>query len=200
MAGGTGLTACLEVHVLPVPPTLLSARVMTESRDQLLAALRTSGSVPMDAGLEPVREPSGAITVRLLETRRRFDEVDPGTLRGVRLALSETFSLWYTLPRDGMALALLDPEDLAARIAEGLRLVGRLRVLNSSHVAVAAGIDPASLITVGRISQLGARTSATFAGGGRLEWSTYTSNRMRRPRSPRWTAARRTWHVPLLSG
>jgi hypothetical protein len=142
---------------------------MNESSGRLLAPLRTSGAVPMDAGLESVREPSGAITVRLPETRRRFDEVDPGTLRGVRLAPSGTFSLWYTLPRDGMALAVLDPDDLTVRITEALRLVGRLRVLNSSHVAVAAGIDPASLITVGRISQLDTRTSATFAGGGRLE-------------------------------
>ena len=68
-----------------------------------------------------------------------------------------------------MALAVLDQDDLTARITEALRLVGRLRVLNSRHVAVAAGIDPASLITVGRISQLGTQTSATFAGGGRLE-------------------------------
>ena len=178
MTGGTGLTACLEVHVLPVPPTPLSARVMAESSAQLLAALRTSGAVPMDAGLESVREPSGAVTIRLPETRRRFDEVDGGTLRGVRLAPSGTFSLWYTLPRGRMALAVLDPDDLTARITEALRLVGRLRVLNSRHVAVAAGIDPASLITVGRISQLGTQTSATFAGGGRLEQ--VHINRMRR--------------------
>ena len=169
MPGGTGLTPCLEVHVLPVPATPLSARVMNESSAQLLAALRASGAVPMDAGLESVREPSGAVTIRLPETRRRFDEVDGGTLRGVRLAPSGTFSLWYTLPRGRTALAVLDPDDLTARITEALRLVGRLQLLDSSHVAVAAGIDPASLITVGRISQLDTQTSATFAGGGRLE-------------------------------
>ena len=72
---------------------------MNESSARLLAALRASGAVPMDAGLESVREPSGAVTIRLPETRRRFDEVDGGTLRGVRLAPSGTFSLWYTLPR-----------------------------------------------------------------------------------------------------
>ena len=44
-----------------------------------------------------------------------------------------------------MALAVLDPDDLAMRITEALRLADRLRVLNATHVAVAAGIDPASL-------------------------------------------------------
>lgn len=90
-------------------------------------------------------------------------------LRQVRLAPSGTFSLWYTLPRTRMALGVLDPDHLTARITDALRLVGRLRVLNTRHVAVAVGIDPASLTTVGRISQLATQTSAMFAGGGRLE-------------------------------
>lgn len=169
MASGTGLTACLEVHVVPVPSTPLSARVMSESSANLLAALRTNGAVPIEAALESIREPSGAITVQLPETRRRLDEVDEGSLRGVRLAPSGTFSLWYTLPRGSTALGVLDPDHLTARITEALRLVGRLRMLNARHVAVAVGIDPASLTTVGRISQLATQTSATFAGGGRLE-------------------------------
>lgn len=171
MAGTMGLNGCLEVHVVPVPsPVASSARAMDESTRQLLAALRTSGAVPLDAGLESIREPSGALVIQLPETRRRFDEIDAGTLRGVRLAPSSQLSLWYTLPRGRMALAVLDPDDLAARITEALRLAGRLCVLKASHVAVAAGIDPASLTTVGRVSDLATQTSATFAAGGRLEY------------------------------
>ena len=169
-ATGTGLSACLEVHIVPVPSRRLSAREMNESGDHLLTALRASGAVPAEAGLESIRESSGAAVIRLLETRRRFDEVDKGTLRGVRLAPSSQVSLWYTLPRGRMPPAVLDPDDLAARIAEALRLAGRLRVLNAPHVAIAAGIDPASLTTIGSVSELATRSSASFAGGGRLEY------------------------------
>ncbi len=51
-----------------------------------------------------------------------------------------------------------------------LRLVGRLRVIQAVHVAVAVGIDPATLTTIGTVAQLGARNSATFTRGGRLEY------------------------------
>ena len=143
---------------------------MDESGGQLLAALRASGAVPAEAGLESVREPSGAVVIRLPEARRRFDQVDRGTLRGVRLAPCGQFSLWYTLPRGRVPLAVLDPDDLAARVAEALRLAGRLRVINAGQVAVAAGIDPASLTTVGSVAELATQASAAFAGGGRLEY------------------------------
>jgi Domain of unknown function (DUF4062) len=167
---GVGLTACLEVHVLPVPATRMPARVMDESGGQLLAALRASGAVPAEAGLESAREPSGAAVIRLPETRRRFDQVDRGTLCGVRLAPSSQFSLWYTLPRGKLPLAVLDPDDLTARITEALRLAGRMRVINAGHVAIAVGIDPASLTTVGSVSELATQASAAYAGGGRLEY------------------------------
>lgn len=65
---------------------------------------------------------------------------------------------------------MLDPDDLAARITEALRLTGRLQILGTDYIAVAAGIDPASLTTVGKISVIASRGSATFAGHGRLEY------------------------------
>jgi hypothetical protein len=168
-AAGTGLTACLEVHILPVPSTRLSGRAMDESGGQLPISLRASAAVPAEAGLESAREPSGAVVVRLPETRRRFDQIDKGSLRGVRLAPSSQFSLWYTLPRGRLPLAVLDPDDLTARITEALRLTGRMQVIKGSHVAIAVGIDPASLTTIGSVSELATQTSATYAGSGRLE-------------------------------
>ena len=112
MASGLGLTACLEVHVLPVPtPARLSARAMNELSSGLPASLRASGGVPPEIGLELVREPSGAVVFQLPETHRRFDEVDMGELCGIRVSTSKQVSLWYTLPRGGrLALAVLDPE------------------------------------------------------------------------------------------
>jgi Domain of unknown function (DUF4062) len=172
MASGLGLTACLEAHVLPVPtPARLSARAMDELSSGLLASLRASGGVPPEVGLELVREPSGAVVFRLPETHRRFDEVDMGKLCGIRVSTSKQVSLWYTLPRGGrLALAVLDPNNLAARITEALRLTGRLQILGTDHIAVAAGIDPASLTTVGKVSEIASRGSATFAGHGQLEF------------------------------
>ena len=169
MAAGTELAACLEIHIVPIPSALLSAREMGDQADRLLPSLRASGAIPAESGVEPAREPSGTATIRIPAKQRRFDEIDPGTLQGIRFARSGQLSLWYTLPRDKMPLAILDPDDLAARIAEALRLVGRLGVMHADHVAVAIGVDPASLTTVGKVAQLGARTSATFARSGRLE-------------------------------
>jgi hypothetical protein len=169
MAAGTGLTACLEIHIVPVPSEPLSAREMNDQTARLFSSLRASGAVSAETGLESAREPTGAATIRVPARQRRYDEIDPGTLQGIRLAPSGQLSLWYTLPRDKMALAVLDPDDLTARIAEALRLAGRLGVVHSGHIAVAVGVDPASLTTVGKVAQLGTRTSATFAGSGRLE-------------------------------
>jgi len=67
-------------------------------------------------------------------------------------------------------LAVLDPDDLTARITEALRLAGRMRVIKAGHVAIAEGIDPASLTTVGSVSELATQASAAYAGGGRLEY------------------------------
>lgn len=67
-------------------------------------------------------------------------------------------------------MAVLDPDNLAARITEALRLTGRLHILGTDHIAVAAGIDPASLTTVGKVSEIASRGSATFAGHGQLEF------------------------------
>jgi len=172
MAAGLGLTACLEVHVLPVPtPARMSARAMNELSNSLLVALRTIGGVPPEVGLELVREPSEAVVIRLPETRRRFDEVDMGKLCGIRVSTSKQVSLWYTLPRGGrLALSVLDPDNLASQITEALRLTGRLQILDTDHIAVAAGIDPASLTTVGVVSEIASRGSATFAGRGQLEF------------------------------
>jgi hypothetical protein len=142
---------------------------MGEAHSGLLVSMRSSGAVAPDIGFDPQREPSGATTISLPEPRRRFDEGDPGTLRGVRLAPSGQFSLWYSLPKGRMSLPVADQDDLAGRIAEGLRLTGRLNVLRADRLAVAVGIDPATMITIGRVSELATRTSAEIAGSGRLD-------------------------------
>jgi Domain of unknown function (DUF4062) len=163
-----GLTACLEIHVLPVPPAPLTARLMDQARAGLLAALRSSNAVPPDVALQLEHEPSGATTIRLPEVRRQFDDIDTGTLRGVRLAPSGQLSLWYTLPR-GRTLPVADQDDLTERIAGGLRLAGRLDLSDADKLAVAVGIDPATMITIGRVAELATRNSATIAGAGRLD-------------------------------
>jgi hypothetical protein len=168
-ASGLGLTACLEIHIVPVPPAPLSGREMDGQAERLLSSLRTSGAVSAATGLEVSREPSGAVVIRIPAPQRRSGDIDPGTLQGIRLGRSGQMSLCYTLPRDKMALAVLDPDDLAARIAEALRLAGRLGLVHANHVAVATGVDPASLITVDKVARLGTRTSATFARSGQIE-------------------------------
>jgi hypothetical protein len=45
-----------------------------------------------------------------------------------------------------------------------------LRVIQAAHVAVAVGVDPATLTTIGTVAPLGTRTSATFARSGQMEF------------------------------
>lgn len=164
-----GPIACLEIHVLPVPPAQLSARIMGDARDGLLASLRRSASVGPEVALRPEREPSGAWTIWLPEVRRRFGEIETGTLQGVRLAPSGQLSVWYALPT-GLMAQVADPDVLNARIAEGLRLAGSFNLIRAEKLAVAVGIDPASMIAIGRVAELATRRSATLAAGGRLDF------------------------------
>ena len=79
---------------------------------------------------------------------------------GVRLSMDGQASAWATLPRDGMG-PVLDETDLPGQIAGLLRLVGQLRVVESPQVAVAGGIDPTVMLSIGRVAQL-PRSSATM--------------------------------------
>jgi len=92
-----------------------------------------------------------------------------------------------------LALAVLDPDNLAARITEALRLAGRFQILGTDHIAVAAGIDPASLTTAGKVSEIASRGSATFAGHGQLQFVHVGPDEQRR--SQRWILVRKKPHA-----
>ena len=57
--------------------------------------------------------------------------------------------------------AILDPTQLPEKIAELLRLIGLLRVVHTSDIELAVGVDPATMLSTGRVAQL-PRQSATM--------------------------------------
>jgi hypothetical protein len=50
--------------------------------------------------------------------------------------------------------AILDRGHLPTQIAELLRLVGRLQLMDAEHVAIAAGVQSTTMISVDRIDRL----------------------------------------------
>lgn len=80
-------------------------------------------------------------------------------LLGIRLGVEGQVSAWATLPGDGMG-SILNPIQLPEQIAQLLRLIGLLRVVETSQVAIGVGVDPATMLSTGHVTQL-PRQSAT---------------------------------------
>jgi len=152
--------ATLEVHVFPVGAERRSLRTMAEMADSLPGRLRETGQIPHQAALVPSTGSNGAITVSLPEPEHRWDEMEAAHPLGVRLDPSGQLSLWASLPRDRMG-AVLDESLLPAQIADSLRLLGSLRLVDTDNVAIAVGVDHTMLLTEGNLGH-GQRTHATM--------------------------------------
>jgi len=152
--------ATLEVHVLPIGAERRSVRTMAEIADSLPGRLRETGQVPHQAALAPSTGSDGAITVSFPETQRRWDEPPPARPLGVRLDPSGQLSLWGSLPGDRMG-SVLDESLLPAQIADSLRLLGSLHLVETDNVAIAVGVDHTMLLTAGNLGR-GERTHATM--------------------------------------
>jgi hypothetical protein len=154
----------LDVYAVPVSGRRLTARQVRDLGDQLAARLRTigavAGSVAVDAG-------SNGAAAWACPTppdhRGGWDEVRPAVLLGVRIAVTGQRSAWQQLPADRMG-TLLDVDDLGSRIAVLLRLLGNLMPAGDGTYAVAVGLTPSAITSVGPISRLGQRSSAQMAG------------------------------------
>jgi nucleoside phosphorylase len=135
----------VEVHLLPIGETpRLEVRRLGRLTGELAALGRDSGLFAADeelrsdcsdqiawtAGADWKRGPAGVAVQRT----------------GVR-------SAWIPLPRD-LYGAVLDPDDLAGRIADLVRLLAQIPVTEPEHVAVAIGVEPGAGLAEAKVGDL----------------------------------------------
>ena len=155
----------MELHVIPLPTSPYSSRVMAQLSDSLTARIRATGFVNSGIALkEDLRE--SAATVTAPPTRpHSWSDTRPSEIIGIRIAKTGQLSAWATLPGDSMG-SVLDPQKLPEQIAAMLRLVGALNIVKSQRVAIAIGVQPVGLLSVdtfdehrGRNKSIGIKTS-----------------------------------------
>ncbi|MEP9362940.1 DUF4062 domain-containing protein [Nocardioides sp. CN2-186] len=158
--------ATIELHVLPLGTDPIPLRVMRTMTDRLVTALRSSGSLPIHAGVEP-RSDDQSATVELPPPARRgpIDVLRPSHVMGARVESSGQVSVWWALPTDGMG-GVLNAADLTSNVAASLRLAGLVGVGAARRLAVAAGVEGSMISVVdGPLGQTG-RSRANFGFGG----------------------------------
>lgn len=155
--------AIVELHAVPVIDRTLSARELRQLGDELVGRLRTLGAVVSSAAIDAGADAFAAWALPSSDERRgSWNDARPEALLGARIARNGQRSTWMRLPADGLG-ALLDDADLSDRLARLLRLLGGLAPLDSDGYAVAVGLASASMVSIGPVSKLGARSSAQIA-------------------------------------
>lgn len=158
-SGHSSSTSILEVHVVPIGTAIRSARTMSDLAAALPMRMRDSRLVDAGQALTTGR-PGGGVEVSLTSPQTQWDLPRESRLLGVRVGVDGQASAWATLPGDTMG-SILDATDLSEQIAGMLRLIGSLRIVESSQVALGVGVDPTMMLSTGRVAQL-PRQSATM--------------------------------------
>jgi hypothetical protein len=144
--GGSSLTA-LELHVVPIGQPGRSTRQMVELAESLPDRVREARLVAASEALD-VRRSGNAVQVYFSEPNGRWHEAQEPKTLGIRVGADGQVSAWASLPRDSLG-SILDPVRLPNQVAELLRLIGSLRVVESPQIAIAAGVEPSTLVSVG---------------------------------------------------
>jgi hypothetical protein len=142
----------LELHVVPAEARARPSRIMAELAESMPNRIRESGSVSASEALSTTR-PDGAVVVSIAARPREWNRLREPQLLGVRLGVDGQASAWATLPGDSMG-PILDSTQLPEQIAGLLRLVGALRIVETSEIALAVGVDPVMMLSTGRVAQL----------------------------------------------
>lgn len=159
-AGGA---AEIELHAVPVEPVVLSARQLRDTSDGLARRLRALGVVSNSASIDVGSDSAAAWALMAAPSRLGgWDQLRPEATLGVRVSATGQRSVWQQLPADSMG-SLLDPHDLPSRFAKLLRLLGAVAPLGGLPWALGIGLRPSTFMSIGPISSLGQRQSATGA-------------------------------------
>lgn len=160
----SSLRAQLEVHVLGQPAQPRSARQMGELASVLAGRVRSAGIVDDARPVHVDQSEDGSLLI-VIPTAPRSDpggmqRVYPADVTGLRVARDGQVSIWGSLPGDTMG-SVVDGEDLTVQLADMLRMIGSLNIVEQDAVAIAVGIDNISMVSTGRVTEL-PRSQATF--------------------------------------
>jgi Domain of unknown function (DUF4062) len=148
----------LETYLMPVGPTNhLLATVLVGLPERLGRAGRDGGLFAQDGALSLHSTDEEAVAAARRESR--------ATDAGIRIRRDRSVAVWEQLPTD-MLGAIVDEQDLAARIATALRLAGGLALIETEQVALAVGLRIGTTTTIGNAADLGHRSSAQPIGFG----------------------------------
>ncbi len=143
----------IEIHVIPIPPTRLSATTLAGLPVRLARTGRELGFFTEDQGLETGLSEGSA------RAATRPDRDVRST--GIRMVATGTVSIWQEMPSDWLGV-ILEPSDLASRIAPMLRLATQL-LPSVESVAIAIGLFGLGRVTEGAAAEVGHRTSGTLS-------------------------------------
>ncbi|MCJ1698004.1 DUF4062 domain-containing protein [Rathayibacter caricis] len=151
----------LEVHLAPLDAQPLSERVLDQIEAALPSHVRASSLVDHSSALN-VRHLPGQVDLLAPEPERRQwgNDSYQGHLAGVTAITSGQVSVRFGLPGDSMG-TIYDPQDITARIAAALRLIGQIGVVKAPYVAIGVGLTSTTMVTVGTAGTAG-RTSGSM--------------------------------------
>ncbi|MFC9649645.1 DUF4062 domain-containing protein [Streptomyces sp. NPDC056937] len=152
----------LELHVLPLNFVGHSDRELEQISASLVDRIRTTGLIRGDVALTPSRS-QDHVAVSVPSGRpRSWDAPQPGELSEVRLYKTGQVSTRATLPKDGLG-SILDPEALPQQIADLLKFIGSLNIVQQDRIVVAAGVSCSALASVDRFNPHQSRRSAQLS-------------------------------------
>lgn len=150
--GWRSTATAIEIHAIPIPPTQFSATVLTALPGRLARAGRECGLFTEDQALDTGHAEAW------VHAATKPDRQVP--IAGVRVTSTGTVSVWREMPSDMLGV-ILDPADLAPRIATMLRLAAEL-LPRDCAAALAIGLYGLWSVMEGQAADLGHRSSGSM--------------------------------------
>jgi hypothetical protein len=161
--------SALVVHIIPIPQSALSQRVLSSLDDTAARIVRDLELVDDGAGLTR-SSPDEDILIEADPVQLRGNEVLMSRFLALRTGRSGQVSVWYALPRDHMG-SVLDEDRLKRDAKAALGLAAA--VLDATYgatvarAAVGAELVNTTSLTGGTLRELGTRNDATLPGAFR---------------------------------
>jgi hypothetical protein len=134
--------------------------------DSLVSRVRGTGYIDSSQALNLLKSQDHATVSIETDRHRAWDKPHMGEIREIRLHKTGQVSVRSSLPRDRMG-SILDPEALPKQLAETLRFIGALGIIQEGHVVVAVGVPSDGVISVDTFDVHRSRSSAQPLGFGR---------------------------------
>lgn len=151
----------LEVHVAPIDGQPLSSRILEQVLTGLPSRVRGAGLVSATEALGTAHEEDSIQLDAPPPPSGGWDSVTSGSLARVRVLKDGQSAVVFRLPGDQMG-AIFDAQDVTARVASALRLVGQIDMTGASKVAIGIGLTSRSMVSIGVAGQSG-RNSAPLS-------------------------------------